>query len=456
MLHTNRTFKIAFFLVLALVFLIGCATPAPTPAPPPTSGPTRPPAAVATKAPAASQPTTAPAASTTKRKVQIMSWWDFTTSKPLQELKKGFEAKNPDLELEYINVGGSGYADKVLTMIAGGGDMPDVMMLAMDKVPIFADRGAVLNLDKYTTAEYKNNLYPFVLQAVSYKGSVYAIPRDVTSKLMFLNKDMFAAAGVPLPKPTWTMDEFRDIAKKLTKTDANGQPVQWGFYFAKYADGIEHYLRANNGSLVSADGTKSTVNSPESLATLAFLQGMVLKDKSVPSDSQAKQFGSSQEAGFIAGKVAMVNGGISISGPLNNAKINYAIVPLPTGKKQITTAFVNTWVIPKGAKNPDLSWRLVQYLSSKDGQQIALDTGMGLPAAKGVDAATFMKAHADNHYFIEAMDYAVPFPAPLYGADYFKSVETDLALMWTGQEKLEDAVNKLAKSGSDILSGKPQ
>jgi len=34
--------------------------------------------------------------------------------------------------------------------------------------------------------------------------------------MMFYNKDMFAAAGVPEPKPGWTTAEFLDAAKKLT------------------------------------------------------------------------------------------------------------------------------------------------------------------------------------------------------------------------------------------------
>ncbi len=64
----------------------------------------------------------------------------FTTSQPLIQLKAEFEKLNPDLELEYLQIG-SKYADKILVMIAGGADLPpDVMMIAMDKIPIFANK----------------------------------------------------------------------------------------------------------------------------------------------------------------------------------------------------------------------------------------------------------------------------------------------------------------------------
>lgn len=93
-------------------------------------------------------------AATKKTKVQVISWWDFTTSQPLIQLKAEFEKLNPDLELEYLQIG-SKYADKMLVMIAGGADLPDAMMIAMDKIPIFANKGAIMNIDRYVKEDYK-------------------------------------------------------------------------------------------------------------------------------------------------------------------------------------------------------------------------------------------------------------------------------------------------------------
>ena len=79
--------------------------------------------------------------------VQVMSWWDITKSTPLKELKRGFEEANPDIELDFPMIG-SKYADKISTVIAGGGDsVPDVIMLAMDLVPKFAKAGAIQPLN---------------------------------------------------------------------------------------------------------------------------------------------------------------------------------------------------------------------------------------------------------------------------------------------------------------------
>ncbi|GGD77304.1 ABC transporter substrate-binding protein [Paenibacillus nasutitermitis] len=382
-----------------------------------------------------------------KTKVQIMSWWDFTTSEPLIQLKAKFEELNPDLELEYLQIG-TGYADKVLTMIAGGGDLPDVMMLAMDKLPIFADKNAIQPLDKYITPQYKDSLYPVVSEALAYKGQTYAVARDITSKVMYLNKKMFDDAGVAYPEADWTWDEFRSIASKLSK---DGQ--QWGFYFPKFTDGYTSWLMQNGGGYATNDGA-SLLGKAESIEALKFLQEMVTKDKSVPTESQAQQFGTADTAPFIAGKVAMITGGLSSSTAFKTNNVEYLVRPLPQGKVKLSTSFVNSWVIPKGAKDVDLSWRVLEFLSSKEAQQIALDTAMGLPAAKDVDTAAFLSTHEDNKYFIEALDYSVPFPTPLYGADFALEVTKQFDLMWLGEASVEDAVAKVEKAAPNLLAGK--
>jgi len=391
-----------------------------------------------------------------KTKVKILSWWDFTQSESLKQLKAKFEELNPDMEIEYSQVA-KGYADKVLVMIAGGADLPDVMMLAMDKIPFFAFKGAIVNLDSFIDKdeEFKkelDKLYPVVKNALTCNGSYYAMPRDVTSKVMYFNKKLFDEAGVQIPDEDWTWDDFKEIVMKMTKdTDGDGKNDQWGFYFRKYMDGFTHWLMENNGGLVTAEG-QSLLGKPESIEALKFLQDLIV-NKYIPTKTQAEQYGRSQIAPFIACKVAMVEGGLSTVVTLLNNNVEYVVRPLPKGKKRLSTAFVNAWVIPKGAKNPDLSWRVLKFFASKEAQQIVLNTGMGLPANKDVDATAFVNARPDNKYFIESLAYSESFPTPLYGVDFFKLVDKEFDLMWMGEKKIEDAVNAIEKNAAKVLSG---
>lgn len=413
-----------------------------------------------TVAASAASSTQAPEATkeTQKTKLKVMSWWDITKSDSLKQLKAKFEEKNPGIELEFIQIG-SGYATKVLTIIAGGGnDVPDVMMLAADKLPKFASTGAVLPLDKYVTDQYKNSTYPLALNACTFDGKLYSVARDVTSMVMYLNTKMFADAKVDLPKEDWTVNDFLDIAKKLTKVE-NGKPTQWGYYFAKYEDTMYDWLLINGGDYASADGKKSMMGTPETKAGLQFMQDLIYKHKVTPTDAQAKQFGDEDSSPIVAGKVAMTIGGLSMSESFNNAnpKVEYALRPLPTkdGKK-VTHAFVNTWTIPKGAKNPDLSWKVLEFFSGKEGQQIVLDTHMGLPASKEVDTKTFLGQHPDHKYLMQSLEYAVPFRTLVYGADFYGLVGKELEMVWLNQKTVDQATAAIEAKAADILAGKKQ
>lgn len=389
-----------------------------------------------------------------RQKVTVISWWDVTKSESLQRLKTRFEELNPDLELEFTMVG-SGYADKILTMIAGGGDsIPDVMMLAMDKVPKFADSEAILCLDEFITDDYINSLYPVVKESCRYKGKVYSVARDVTTMAMYCNKAMFEEAGVPIPSEDWTIEEFIDTAKRLTKADENGKPIQWGFYFPKYADGIYDWLIGHGGTFANEDGTKCTLDTPESKEALQFLYDLIYTHKVVPSESQAKQYGKSSLAPIVAGKVAMTMGGLSACNNFNTASpaVEYVVVPLPKMKgKSITHSFVNTWAVPRGAKKPELSWRVLEFLSGKEGQQIVLDTNMGLPASKDVDTSEFVSKRPDNHVFIEGLDYTVPFETFVNGAQFYTIFKEEGEKLWLDEADVDKVANNIIKKSEELF-----
>lgn len=406
--------------------------------------------------------TTSQAASTntgaSKTTLNVMSWWDITKSASLQELKEKFEEKNPDIQLDFTMIG-SGYATKVLTIVAGGGnDIPDVMMLAADKLPIFASSNAVIPLDRYVSDEYRNSIYPMTLEACKFNGQLYAVSRDVTSMVMYFNKAMFADAGVALPEEGWTVNDFLDLAKKMTKVDANGKSVQWGYYFAKFEDTLYDWILLNGGDYATPDGSKSLVNTPETKAGLQFMQDLIYKYKVCPTEAQAKQFGTADSAPIVAGKVAMTIGGLSFSNAFDtaNPKVEYAIRPLPAGTKKVTHAFVNTWTIPKGAKNPDLSWRALEFFSGREGQQIALDTNMGLPATKEVNTDQFLASNPDKKYLLQSLEYAVPFRTLVYGADFYTSMKKELELVWLNQKTVDEAAAAIDAAAGDILAGKTQ
>lgn len=432
----KKAFVKALALVLTLALALGlaaCGGAPSTPAPGPGS-------TAGSQAGAPAEPTT----------LKVYTWWDITKFEHLQKMKEDFEAQNPDIKLEFVTVP-SKYADTMVTKLAGG-EIPDVMMLAMDQVPRYALSGMLLPLDDLASQEYKDALYPVVKDALTVNGTLYAAGRDVTPKVMFLNTKMFEDAGVALPTEDWTMDEFVEIAKQLTK--GSGADAQWGYYWKNYADQTFAMIAAFGGSMYAEDGKTSVFTTDANTQKgMQFMYDLYNTYKVCPSAAQAAQFGDSEFAPFMANKVAMQVGALSTEANFDASGTAYTVLPMPTvnGKSQ-TSSFVNTWVIPKTAKNPELSWRVVEFLSGKEGQQIALDMKFGLPASTLVDTTAFEAEKPTNKYYVQALENAVPYPVNLNGAAFQTMFQKECESLWAGAIDPAEFAKRVDEQGAEILS----
>lgn len=422
-------------LALALTFtLAACGgTPVQTPA--------------TSQDPAASQGGTSTAEPTT---LKVYTWWDITKFAHLQKMEEDFEAANPDIQLEFVTIP-SKYADTMVTKLAGG-EIPDVMMLAMDQVPRYALNDMLLPLDDLASQEYKDFLYSVVKDALTVNGTMYAAARDVTPKVMYLNTKMFADAGIEIPADTWTMEEFVEVAKQLTK--GSGADAQWGYYWKNFSDQTYAMIAAYGGKLYSEDGKSSVVSTDENtMRGVQLMYDLYNTYKVCPSAIQAAQFGDNEFAAFMANKVAMQIGSLSTASTFDANGTEYTVLPIPyvDGVSQ-TSSFVNTWVIPKNAANPELSWRVVEFLSGKEGQQIALDMNFGLPASNQVDTAAFEEKAPYNKYFVQALDTAIPYPTNINGSEFQKMFEKECESLWAGAVTPEEFAQRVDEQGAAILS----
>ena len=189
--------------------------------------------------------------------LQVASWWSFEGGSSLDEFKLAFEAANPDIKIEYVQIPSSEYYTKVLTMIAGG-PPPDVAMLGMDKLGSWVPRAALQDLTPYIEQSGfdLNMFFPAVKDAITYNGGIYAMPRDATTSVIAYNKQLFDQAGVPYPQTGWTREDFLNIARALVQKDGN-QTTVYGYAFDTFSDGFIDWLYTNNASVINPEATGS-------------------------------------------------------------------------------------------------------------------------------------------------------------------------------------------------------
>src|SRR5204862_6802020 len=103
-----------------------------------------------------------------------------------------------------------------------------------------------------------------IVDGLSYKGKLYALSYDFGPNIVYVNKTLFQKAGVNLPKPDWTWDDFLETSKGLTKK-IDGADV-YAIVGSNQFDRMVPWILSNGGDYANADFTKSTLSAPEPVA----------------------------------------------------------------------------------------------------------------------------------------------------------------------------------------------
>lgn len=196
-----------------------------------------------------------------------------------------------------------------------------------------------------------------MLDGLSADGNLYALPYDVGPMMMFYNKDMFAAAGVPEPKVGWTADEFLAAAKKLTS----------GGKFAIAPNPgdlpIQSQVLAFNGGRALTPDAKIDLSSP------AFAQGVQWISDLTNVHKVSPQFPGGDTAyasnQFRSGAVAMsVDGPWSLLDTKAQVKFNVGVTTLPAGPGGGQTYSAGSgWGISKSCATPDQAWAALKEMT---------------------------------------------------------------------------------------------
>ena len=82
-------------------------------------------------------------------------------------------------------------------------------------LPIYANAGVLEDLSTYKNEFEYNKFFPIAIDTLSYKKKMYAIPRDVSTLVVFYDKDIFDKYNVRYPNKNWTINDFFSFSKIL-------------------------------------------------------------------------------------------------------------------------------------------------------------------------------------------------------------------------------------------------
>ena len=255
-----------------------------------------------------------------------------------------------------------------------------------------SDEYDVIDMDVIWTAEFASNgwiiplpesqfpLGQFLKPAVGtamYQGRLYAVPDYSNADVLYYRKDILAKAGLQPPR-TW------DQLQRLAETVA----PRYGLYgyagtFAPYEGLTVNFaaaVQSAGGSILSQEGTKVTVDSPQALRGLEFLvngfgQGWIPKVALTYEEE-------SSQAAFEAGKFLFLDNwpdvyaALSVPGPLNRVygKVGIAPLPGPDGPGSSSLGGANL-AISAFSQHQQSALNFIKYMTDEANERQMLEQG---------------------------------------------------------------------------------
>ncbi|OJV89437.1 MAG: hypothetical protein BGO39_36290 [Chloroflexi bacterium 54-19] len=310
-----------------------------------------------------------------KGTVRFGTWEGGDTITQINQVIDAFKKVYPNVDVKLEAVP-TDYGTKLQNQIAAG-NAPDVFQIGDGDARLFVDKGGAEDLTPYITGQYgldQSIYYENVLNIGKVDGKLYYMPKDWTGMGVYYNKKLFADAGITAPaNGDWTWDQFRDMAKKLTKADQE----QWG---AMYFDQINHrdiypILLANGADFLSQDGTKiqGILDSDAAIKSFNFPNQMIYTDKSMPDLKYVKSNGGTDL--FNNGKVGMEIFAYWSMADYLGAKpldFDWGTLPLPhmTGKAPTNVIYWAGLAMNKKSQNKDAAWEFLKFLSGPEAGRI--------------------------------------------------------------------------------------
>lgn len=341
----------------------------------------------------------------------------------IEKVAKMYEARMPGVKVTTLAIPYDAYADKITASVPRGKG-PDVFIYAQDRLGGWIESGKTVEpIGFYLDDATQKQFLPGMLDAMTYKGTVYGLPLNYKSITLIYNKAL-------VKNPPKNSTELVKLAKSLTDADSGRYGlVYWytNFYFHAAL------MNAFGGRVFDKDG-KLVLNSPQTVASIKEMMKWYKQDSILPSEPSETLVSSM----FNEGKAAMVFNGPWFIGEISPS-INYGLAVLPVideaGKKPM-----RPWLTIEGAyvsassKQKEQAYDFVKFLASEEAGLVLALEGRQLHTNAAIYKDKRVSSDVVLNAFHEQLSSAEPMPN-----------RAEMTMVWS---PATTAMNKIVKGNA--------
>lgn len=310
-----------------------------------------------------------------KKKMDIIAADDSLQGGALKQVIEKYEAENPNVDINLIELPYGDILTKVKMMISGGN--PPALIRVTDAATFGS---AVLELDP----ELGENIVPS-LKGYAYNkaGKLIALPINSTANGLIINKTLFDEAGVEIPKEAITWDEMENVLLKVKENSNAKYPLVWDVSPSRWSTILYQY----GGSFFDKSLKKSNFNSPEAYNALKKFKdlhenGIMPKSVWVGGEDPSSMFKGGIAVGILSGSWKIGEFSKDIS------NFDWEVIPMPYGTVRSTVAGGNLMVGLKKSGMEDEAQKFLQFMRRQDIYKEFLKTGGFLSSFDNIDTSS--------------------------------------------------------------------
>jgi multiple sugar transport system substrate-binding protein len=337
-----------------------------------------------------------------------------------------FEKSHSGVKVDVTSIPWTNFDQQVQTMIQNK-QYPDIT--EGDYFSSYARDGLLYSASDVLSNP--GNLLPAFKAQGTYNGTQYGMPFTTSSRTLFYNKKLFAAAGIAAAPRTWA--EVEADASKIKKLGKIGFGLPLGSEEAQ-AESLLWMLGDGGGYQTNG---KYTIDSAANVAAFTFLKGLVAAGDTEPNPGTVNRTDLWQK--FAQGSIGMINGSPALIPIIESAGVlkdsDWTSVPIAgkTAPLSVTLGVCDNVAAftPNGHKAQIREFLDFAY---QDKYQLAFDKEYDLLPAT-TTAAKALSADPVFSPFLTALPNSVQYPSDTAWATLKTKIQQTIGTAVTGGPK---------------------
>lgn len=315
---------------------------------------------------------------------------DAEETKAFVDVADAFEASQDAVDVDLVVIPERDDLIARLSTSLAGGEPPDLFLVNYRYLGQFASKGALEPVGPFLDASdglAAEDFYPEAMTVFQDDGVQTCMPQNVSSLVLYYNRDLFETAGVGLPPAEgWTWNDMVGAATELTQdSDGDGTPDVYGLGTDVEIIRLAPFIWSNGGGIVD-DPARPTRFAIGSLAAIRPIQAF-LDLRGVhgvtPTDEEAES--EDFESRFLNGTLAMMmESRKAVPSFRTITDFEWDVAQLPIHRQPATVLHSDAYCMTSGGAHQHEAWEYLEFALGPEGQRIATATGRTVPSLRSV------------------------------------------------------------------------